>query len=341
MSLYEALVDAVPLLRRLPRTDPLDEGALAQLAAFRAAHPEVAADLVIDRQPGHPDVDFDLLLQDDSAGTIAIGWRPDRAMPWSVQYSEHWASNFVLSVNGRDLTIPEALQALRLNEEAGPDLATALVNYCLITAHIAHDPPPVSDSELQNAADGFRAARGLHDAESTDRWLVEVGLSIARFEELMKARVQARKFRDRLTADQVEPYFATHIDSFAKVTVIRMHATSIDALQTLTRSNVAIGDFVQRALTCQSVDADLGITMVIETGLMEDVLPMLFAEATVPTAGTIVGPLFHCGEYCLAQVLQHTPAKLDQETYKYIRERLFASWLEAERANAQIRWHWM
>jgi putative peptide maturation system protein len=341
MSLKEALVDAVQLLRTLQRTGVTADDVAPKLAGFRSAHPEVDADLVIDSQPGHPDVDFDLLLQVDSTGTIAVGWRPDRAVPWSVRYSEHWASNLVLSVNGRDLTIQEALQALRLKGDAEPNLSTALVNHCLVTAAIRNDPPVVSDSELQDAADRFRAARGLYEAETTNRWLAESGLSLERFEVLLKARVQARKLVDRITPEQVGKYFTSHIDDLAKITVVRMYSRSAETLQQLVVSAAALNDFVGRTLASQSVDGDPEIRMVIETGYGGDVLPMSRADATSASVGTLVGPRLHCGEYCVARVLRHTPARLDPHTYRVVQERLFASWLEAERANAEIRWHWM
>ena len=110
-------------------------------AAFQQAHPEVSAELLIDKPPGHPEMDFDLYLHSDTSGALALGWRPDRAMPWVVQYSEHWASNLVLSVNGRDLTVQEALQALRLHESTGSDLATELVNFCLIDRRSSRTRP--------------------------------------------------------------------------------------------------------------------------------------------------------------------------------------------------------
>ena len=315
--------------------------ALAQFAGFRAAHPEVDADLFIDRQPGHPEIDFDVFLQVDVAGTIAVGWRPDRAMPWSAQYSEHWASNLVVSVNGRDLTVQEALQALRLNGATGSDLSTALVNYCLVSSAIADDPPLVSDSELQAASDGFRAARGLYDAETTDRWLAEGGLSIDSFEALVKARVQERKLMDRITADQVEAYFAAHTESLAKMTVVQMHLASTETLEVLPLSENAIGDFMKRAFSGQLGDSDLGITIAMETGFAEEVLPMLPRDSTPPPVGTLVGPKLHCGEYWFVQVLRRTPARLDQDTQRRIQAKIFASWLDAQRAKAQIRWHWM
>jgi putative peptide maturation system protein len=337
----EALVDAVRLLRNLPRKRAREMDALAQFAGFRADHPEVDADLFIDRQPGHPEIDFDVFLQVDAAGTIAVGWRPDRAMPWSVQYSEHWASNLVVSVNGRDLTVQEALQALRLNGETGSDLSTDLVNYCLVSSAIAEDPPLVSDSELQTASDGFRVARGLYDAETTNRWLAEAGLSMDTFEALVKARVQERKLMDRITADQVEAYFAAYAESLANVSVVRIHLPSTGTLGVFPLSETAVDDFVRRAFSGQLGDSDPEIRIVMETGFVEDVLPMIPKDSIPPPVGTMVGPKLYSGEYWFAQVLRRAPSKLDQKTKRHVQAKIFALWLNAQRAKAQIRWHWM
>ena len=341
MSFEKALLDAIPFLRTLPRARNLQESVWAQLATFRAAHSDVGIDLVVDQPPGHPEVDFDLLLQGDDEGTVAIGWRPDARIPWSVQYSEHWAASLVLSVNAIDVTIQDALQVLRLSGDTESDLSTRLVDHCLIAAAIIKDPPVVSDSEVQSAADGFRLARGLHSAEATARWLSEAGLSIERFEALIKTTVQARKLKERITEDQVAAYFSNHTDSLAMLTVIRWHSASEDSLSDLTDSAATTDDVVKRALASVSNDHAPGVRIVSETGFVPKVLPSLPPESAAPPAGTVIGPTRHGGEYWCGQVLRRLTPRLDQETERFIQERLFASWLDEERAKAQITWHWM
>lgn len=341
MSLEKALLDAIPFLRTLPRASGLETSIWAQLATFRADHPEVGVDLVVDHPPGRPDVDFDLLLRGDAEGTVAVGWRPDAGMPWSVQYSDHWASSLVLSVNGLDVTIQEALQALRLSGEAAGDLSTRLVDHCLIAATILKVPPTVSDAEVQRAADGFRAARGLLDAETTERWLSEAGLTMERFEALLKTTVQARKLKERITDEQVATYFASHADSLAKITVVRAHSASRDSLPDLSDATGTIVDLVDRALARGPSDDDPRVRIVVEAGFVPRVLPSLAPESTAPPAGTEVGPVKHGGEYWCGQVLRRLPPRLDRETYGFIQERLFASWLAGERAKADVTWHWM
>ena len=336
MSLEKALLGAIPFLRTLPRASGLEQGVWAQLAAFRAAHPEVGVDLVVDHPPGRLDVDFDVLLQGEAEGTIAVGWRPDAGMPWSVQYSEHWASSLVLSVNGLDLTIQEVLQALRLAGEGAGDLSTRLVDHCLIATAILKEPPSVSDAEVQGAADGFRAARGLLDAETTERWLREAGLTMERFEALLKTAVQARKLKERIAEKQVAAYFASHAASLAKVTVVRAHSASRDSLPDLSGSAATIGGLVDLALARGSSDDDPRVRIVVETGFLPRVLPSLAPEFTAPPVGTEIGPVRHGGEYWCGHVLRRLPPRLDRETHGFIQERLFESWLEGERAKAEV-----
>jgi putative peptide maturation system protein len=341
MNFEKAVLDAIPFLQALPRTRALVETVRARLEGFRAAHPGVGVELVVDNPPGCPDVDFDLLLQYDPQGTVAVGWRPDTGNPWSVQYSEHWASSLVLSVNEFDVTIQEALQALRVSHEAESDLPTRLVNYCLISAAIITDPPPVSDAELQAAADGFRAARGLHSTETTRRWLSEAGLSVDRFEGLLKTTVQARKLRDRITTDCVSDYFSTHSASLAKITALRAHAVSEDLLPDLTGPDFTTDSVVDRVIASASMENSSRSRICIETGFHPKVLPSIPPEAAVPPAGTCIGPVRHGGEYWCGRILKRFPPRLNQETSAFIQERLFASWLDGELSRARIAWHWM
>jgi len=237
----------------------------------------------------------------------------------------------VLSVNAIDVTIQDAFQMLRMSGDAESDLSTRLVDHCLIAAAIIKDPPVVSDSEIQSAADGFRWARGLHSAEATERWLLEAGLSIERLEALIKTTVQARKLKERITAEQIGAYFSSHTDSLAMVTVIRAHSASEDSLSNLTISLATIDELVNRA----------GIRIVIETGFAPTVLPSLPPETTAPPAGTVIGAVQHRGEYWCGQVIRRLTPRLDQETEHFIQDQIFASWLDEERAKAHITWHWM
>lgn len=332
-----ALSDALRFLKDLPRRREQEPTAWARLAAFRAAHPGLSADLVIDLPPGSEDVDFDLLLRQDDTGSVAIGWRPDRGDPWSVQYSEHWASNLVLSVNDVDLTIQDALLALRLGGGLISDLSKQLVDHCLIVAEILRRPPDISDEEAQGAADAFRLARGLGDSECTQRWLSESGLTLSRFEELIKTTLQLRKLKEGIPAQQARAFFEAHKEDFATVTLLRLQVPSDDVLPGL-EGSLSNGEMVERLLSACADNPSLSVS--IESGFATYVLRSLPAATSAPE-GSFVGPGRNGGEYWCGRILRRCAPAWDPRSLAFVREHLFEAWLAEERAKARIVWHWL
>jgi hypothetical protein len=79
------------------------------------------------------------------------------------------------------------------------------------------------------------------------------------------------------------------------------------------------------------------VTIDIKSGLLATLVP---AGAPIREE-TVVGPYKQGREFRLVQLIRRTPAKLDELTRQYIRDQLFAKWLEKERNLAEIKWHWM
>ena len=83
--------------------------AYEKLKAYREAHSNLRADLLIDRPPCSHRMDYDLFLGLPDASTLALSWRPDAGIPWNVEYADHWSANFVVTVNGWHTTIQQAM----------------------------------------------------------------------------------------------------------------------------------------------------------------------------------------------------------------------------------------
>jgi len=98
-SFQKTLYDVVLLLKELPRQRSLSESARTRFKRFEKAHRGVRCNLRVDHPPGSNGVDYDILLGAPDGGTVAVSWRADEGVPWAVQYSDHWAANYVLTVN--------------------------------------------------------------------------------------------------------------------------------------------------------------------------------------------------------------------------------------------------
>nr|BFE81506.1 hypothetical protein GCM10020093_041070 [Planobispora longispora] len=172
-----ALESGARLLRGLPRRRAHVAQARRTAAAWAADHPGLQAQLVVDERPGTPVVDFDLLLSDPEGGTVALSAQAEDGVPWLIDHSTHWAAGQLVTVDEVHLSVAQALTMIRSLSRRDTTPHDEIVDQCLIINEVAGDDGPVSDEELQAAADEFRRGRGLHDRAATLAWLTEMGMT--------------------------------------------------------------------------------------------------------------------------------------------------------------------
>jgi putative peptide maturation system protein len=330
------LAEGAAFLRTLPRRRGDDADARALMADWCAAHPGVDADLAIDQPPGSTRIDFDLLVEHPDGGTIALTWRPDDGLPWEVCYADHHAADSVLSVNGHNVTIQQAMRTLRMAADTDRLVATGLVDQALMLQIVEADKAPVTPSELQAASDRFRRQAGLLTADAMTRWLGELGMTQAQFEALLETTVKIRRLRHRVTSDGIEPYFQAHRRDYDR---IRYFDMSAGASETAERLATNAGQGAGLLGACQNLLArcpSLDIRADLNSGFAATVAEPLRAAAP----GSVVGPYRNGERFHIAQVIGRSEAVLDGETAAIIRETLYQEWLAGQRENAMIVWHW-
>jgi putative peptide maturation system protein len=330
------LARAVSLLRDLPRKREEVGAARRQFARFSAMYPKVQTDLLVDQPPGSPQVDYDLFLAHPDGGTVALSWQADDAMPWPVVHADHWAANYVMSVDNHHVTIQQALLFLKLASGTCPDLMTEMVEQTLIAQAIGENPPPVSEPELQAAADEFRRANLLDSAAATHRWLKETGLSLPRFEELLRRLIQREKLEEQITKERIEPYFRAHRKRFEFVRFCRVDTAD----QSLAKRLISPARKKGLLSIIGSVPAGMGDRDLTESLLSRYAfeLPPALANAKV---GKVIGPVAEGRGFWVAEALQRRPARLDAETTAIIRDQIFREWLAERHNQATVCWHWI
>jgi putative peptide maturation system protein len=324
--------EATALLRRLPRGRQEVAGAREEVSRFRERHPGHRVDLLVDQAPGSPWVEYDLLVDDGADGTVALSWRGDGGVPWSVRYTEHWAANLVVTVNDSHLSVQDALLFLKFWGEEQPALLDELVEQQLLSLAIDRDPPDVTEEELQLEADSFRHRHGLESAQATTRWLAEVGLSEERFSFFLEGTIQRRKLVERVTGERCELWFEQHRRDYDSLRLVRAEMAAEDEAARLAAAARGGGKGLLRAMEESGSDR-----AVLESRLAHEVP----AEVAGAEPGSVVGPVNTGSGYQLWEVLGRRPAVLDPPTRAVIQTRLFRDWLTERRAEARVRWHWM
>lgn len=330
------LWDSISLLQELPRERARRRKVRAPLQRLREKYPENKIDLLIDAPPGSPRLDYDLLIEHPTGGTVALSWRADAKSPWVVDYADHHNANFLVTVNGEPITVQQALLFLQADQFQKSGLMQQIVDEQLIEAAIQANPVTVSTAEIQKATDDFRATNGLLKAADTQQWLKETGISVDEFLSQMEWIAERRKFLKAIAVDRIEAYFESHRADFRRVQVFSIDVKDEASAMELRQAAQGLG-FAQAVLDQPPVDANkiLGATLRWRFAFE---LP---AEVKDVQESSVVGPVSHNGGYWIAQILRADPARLDNRSRDCIHGRLVDEWLTKAREKAAVRWHWL
>ncbi|MFY0568498.1 TIGR04500 family putative peptide maturation system protein [Archangium lansingense] len=329
------LEQAATLLRELPHAYDAVREARRRVADWEAGHSGLHATLWVDQPPGSPRVDYDLLLSFPGDGSLGLSWRPDDGVPWTVCYADHWAANYVVTVNNQSLTVQQALMALRMGERSHPDMMTHLVNQLILFYVVEQERPSVTDPELQETADRFRQANGLHTAAATRRWLEELGLSQVRFEELIEKTAQSRKVRERVVAERLVSYFEAHRTDYDQVRLFEVNAPTA----ALTERMVAMAREIGLLAATEAMSREDSVRL--EGSLTTRFAGALHPALRVAQQGTVIGPYGAGARSWVAQIHGREEARLEGATREAVQEAAFQEWLVEQRAVATVCWHWM
>ncbi|WP_326829422.1 TIGR04500 family putative peptide maturation system protein [Streptosporangium sp. NBC_01810] len=367
----KALQSGASLLRTLPRRSVGVADAHRAVGEWAARHPEIRAQLVVDRRPGTPVVDYDLLLDHPDGGTVALTAPPEDGVPWLIDHSTHWAAGYLVSVNDVDVTVPQALTMLRSLSRRDASPYQEIVDQCLLVEAV-DETEPLTSADLQATADEFRRGRGLHDRESTLAWMTDAGMSGEQFEAYITGIARRRRFRRDKEAELAPGHLAANPGDFARVRAVWVTGkekvtagTAADLLAGLTSlgetaltspGEAATPSIGETAVTSirESATPSIGETAV--TSIRESATPSIgetavtFAtrwEADLPEAlrdtapGQVIGPVeLPGGDFLTGAVLLRSPASDDPETLAAAGRAAFTGWLAERRAAATVEWHW-
>jgi len=240
-----------------------------------------------------------------------------------------------LEVNGEGIALSDVLSYAKFSGEMG--FLQAAADAALIRQAAESRGVTVSDAELQQSADQFRDARGLHGAAQTRDWLAARHLSFGEWESLLEAEVLVRKMRDALTGGHVAHYFAGHRLEFDAAVISQIVVRDEGVAREL-RAQVLedVADFhalARQHSTDEATRAAGGYLGPVKR-------PALAAAAQAAVfgarAGEVVGPVRTDAGWQLIKVEALRPATLDEATREEIKSLLLNEWLSDQRSRARI-----
>jgi parvulin-like peptidyl-prolyl isomerase len=200
----------------------------------------------------------------------------------------------------------------------------------------------VSEAELQQAANRFRAGQGLATAEQTRAWLARQGMTQADFENAMQKDLLRDKVAQHVTGPRLAERFAAQRERYARARLRRIVvATEGLARELLTQITEDGKDFAEMArehtLDLPSRSAGGAVGVVPRFAFPPPVAEAIFAAQ----GGAVVGPFPSGQGYLLFLVEEILPAELDAETTQAIRRELFDDCVNEQLRGARVNLAWL
>lgn len=331
-NLSEVVTDLVAYLMLVSREGATPRQAQERLRTLQARHREVELELVWEEEAYDHSLHYDVLLRKAGTGTVSISFAGERGLPWPLRGVKRWSDANLLQVNGKMLTMEEAVTFLDVLWNHAP-LMERMVNACLVREELERHPIELEDDELQLGMDGLRRLHKLYTVEDTHRWMQQRGLTHELLEQEVAGTLMCAKLRQRIAEGRVEHYFEAHRSDFDMARVARIECADETA-----------GVRVRRALQAKADYAQLERAGALRIGFERvrrgDVSGSLQQGLVEATPGDVLGPTRRHERFEVTQVLAIDRAELNDEARGTIEHILFDVWLAERRSSARVCWHW-
>ena len=238
-------------------------------------------------------------------------------------------------INGEAVSLADVLRLAKMSGQL--QFIEDAINNALIQREAAELDISATDSELQQAADDFRAAHDLHTAEATENWLAERHLTFEDWEALIEHKMIGQKLREAVTDGKVEQHFVENSLSFDCAAISRIVVGDEDIIRELRAQIFEEGADFHALARQYSTD-----TATKHIGGYAGQISRTEMEAAVESAvfgaqpGKIVGPLKTDDGWQLIKVESIHKATLNEALRETIKSQLFDEWLNDHRRKARI-----
>ncbi len=197
-------------------------------------------------------------------------------------------------------------------------------------------------SELQAAADDFRARNGLTSAKSTQMWLSMNQLSLDEFENIVRLELLGNKLKDVVLADQVEKYFYQHQLEFDRVAlsevILENKELAMELYYAVREGEIRFQDIAGQYIKDVDLRRKGGY---LGERQRKDLSPEMFSVFSVANTPQIIKPIASAQGFRLLWVEEVIKAELDEKMYGEIRNQLFVEYLRnkiKEYSQSQPQW---
>ena len=189
----------------------------------------------------------------------------------------------------------------------------------------------LSDLELQEAADDFRAEHNLYDPNETWRWVQSNCLTGDEFEQLIYESRLTAKLTRHLFSDRIESYFYEHQLDYVKAAIYEIvlpdFDTAIELYYAVEEREISFVEIARQYISEPTLRRQHGYKGVFSRQELDSAIsPQVFAA----NAPEILKPIAVNQNYHLILVEEIIEPQLTDAVRSQIMNQLFTKWLEQQ-----------
>jgi hypothetical protein len=221
-----------------------------------------------------------------------------------------------------------------------PTFIESIVTAKIITSAAETADIQVEPAELQQAADNFRLANNLLQADDTWLWLQKHHLSLDDFETLVYTNALAEKLAQHLFADKVEPWFYKHQLDYAGAVmyeiVFKDEDLALELFYALQEGEVDFPEVARQHIQDPTLRRCWGYRGIVRRGELK---PEISAAVFASTPPQILKPIVASKGVHLILVEEIIQPQLSEQLQAQILSELFSDWLQQQSKQVEIVIH--
>jgi parvulin-like peptidyl-prolyl isomerase len=218
-----------------------------------------------------------------------------------------------------------------------PVCIESLVTCKLVAAAAATAGIRVEPAELQQAADNFRLANNLLQAENTRLWLQKHHLSLDDFEELVYTNALSEKLAQHLFADKVEPWFYERQLDYAGAAMYEVVLTdedlALELFYALQEGEICFSEVARQYIQEPTLRHCWGYRGIVRRSELK---PEIYAAVFASTPPQILKPIVVSTGAHLIWVEEIIQPQLNEQLRAQILAELFSDWLKQQREQVEV-----
>lgn len=237
----------------------------------------------------------------------------------------------LVKIDGNAIEVADFIRTLKLSGQF-EGLIEQLVRDRLTVQAAKKAGIRVTEQEIQERADQFRRARGLHRAADTNKYLDALHVSLDEFEAFISDSLYQERMLQQVCSEQaVQSYFKLNSPKFDSIEVSHMvldsEGKAKEMVSVLTDDPESFAEMAREHSIAPTREAGGRIGKVLRGALRTDIEAKVFNAAV----GEVLGPFASADRstFELFRVDARQPAQLDDATLTEVKRVLREGWLHA------------